>query len=286
MPIVDIAGIKTRYETLGSGPPVLMFSPGGFNATLDNWSGLGIYARTRPLEYLSRHYTCIVFDRRETGQSGGRFELLTWGLYVAQGKGLLDHLGIERAHLMGGCQGCSPVVAFAVSHPQAVASMVLYWPAGGPKYRQNCQQRFDLHLQFVQQNGLAEVVALACQSGKTFNAEPRCGPWAATVRDDPAFARHYAALDRDQYIRLVAGMSRSLFDRDTVAGAEPQDLKALQIPALIIPGNDDSHATAAARYLAECLPKAEYWDVDVPEQTEERTGARLLEFLGAQFKRA
>jgi hypothetical protein len=50
---------------------------------------------------------------------------------------------------------------------------------------------------------------------------------------------------------------------------------------LIIPGNDDSHATAAARYLQECLPLAQYWDVPVAEQTEERVRDRLLEFLAA-----
>jgi pimeloyl-ACP methyl ester carboxylesterase len=280
MPIIDIDGIPTRYETSGSGPPILLFSPGGFNATLDNWLSLGIYARTRPLEHLSRHFTCIAFDRRETGQSGGRVERITWGHYVAQGKGLLDHLGIERVHLMGGCLGCSPVLAFAVAYPRAVARMVLYWPAGGAKYRLNSQQRFAVHLAFVQQSGLEKVVALACESGKTFSADPRCGPWAATLRSDPAFARFYAAQDLDRYKLIVAGMSRYLFDRDTVPGAEPEDLMGLQIPALIIPGNDDSHATSAARYLGECLPAAQYWDVAAAEQTPERTNDRLLEFLG------
>ncbi len=51
------------------------------------------------------------------------------------------------------------------------------------------------------------------------------------------------------------------------------------IPALIVPGRDASHATSAARYLEECLPKAEYWDVPVAGQTEDATNARVLEFL-------
>ena len=55
----------------------------------------------------------------------------------------------------------------------------------------------------------------------------------------------------------------------------------LEIPALIIPGHDRSHATSAARYLEECLPRAEYWDTAVAEQTEARTSARILEFLAA-----
>ena len=61
------------------------------------------------LDHLPKQYTCIVFDRRECGQSGGRVERVTWCDYVAQGRGLLDHLGIDKAHLMGGCMGCSPV---------------------------------------------------------------------------------------------------------------------------------------------------------------------------------
>jgi pimeloyl-ACP methyl ester carboxylesterase len=281
MPLVTIDGIQTRYETLGSGPPILMFSPGGFNATLDAWSSVGVYARTKPLDHLTRHYTCIVFDRRETGQSGGRIERVTWADYVAQGKGLLDHLGIERAHVMGGCLGCSSVMGFGVTHPSAALSLILYWPAGGAKYRLSSQQRFAVHLAFVEQHGLEKVVALACESGKSFSADPRCGPWAATLRSDPVFARLYATHDLARYKLIVAAMSRTLFDRDTVPGAEVEDLLRVQLPALIIPGNDDAHATSAARYLQECLPGAEYWDVAVAEQTEERTRDRLLEFLAA-----
>ena len=43
---------------------------------------------------------------------------------VALAQGLLDHLNIKRAHLMGGCMGCCPVVAFAVAWPEAVASII------------------------------------------------------------------------------------------------------------------------------------------------------------------
>ena len=279
MPFVDIDGIKTRYETLGSGPPMLMFSPGGFNATLETWSDLGAYARTRPLEHLSRHYTCIIFDRRETGQSGGRVERVTWDDFVAQGMGLLDHLKIGQAHLMGGCMGCSPVLASAVRHPARVLSMILFWPVGGPKYRLGSHQRFAEHLAFASRCGLQKVVELVTETGKPFGADPRGGPWASVIRGDAQFAASYAALDLDRYRLIVAGMGRTLFDRDTAPGAEPEDMMRLDIPALVIPGHDASHATSAARYLEECLPRATYWDVAVADQTEAATGPRLLDFL-------
>ena len=279
MPIAFIDGITTRYEVVGSGPPLLMFAPGGFDATVEKWSALGVYAKIKLLEHLPKAYTCILFDRRECGQSGGRVERVTWGDYVAQGKGLLDHLGIARAHIMGGCMGCSPVAAFGVAHPQATLSMILYWPVGGAKYRINGHQRFATHLAYVQQHGLPAVAELAAGSGKSFGEDPRGGPWAAVIRHDRAFAQAYAAQDVDRYRLIVAGMARTLIDRDTAPGAEPEDLLRLDIPALIVPGRDAAHATSAARYLEECLPRADYWDVPVAEQTEATATARITAFL-------
>src|SRR3982074_619572 len=128
-----IDGITTRYEVRGSGTPLLMFSPGGFDATLEKWTTLGVYARIKVLDHLSPHYTCIVFDRRETGQSGGRVERVTWAHYVAQGRGLLDHLKMNPAKRMGGCMGGSPAAAFGVAHREATLSLLLWWPVGGAK---------------------------------------------------------------------------------------------------------------------------------------------------------
>ena len=279
MPTALIDGIKTNYEVIGDGPPLLMYAPAGFDATLDKWKTQGVYARIKLLDHLPKKHTCIVFDRRETGQSGGRVERITWAHYVAQGKGLLEHLKFKRAHLMGGCMGCCPVVAFGVAHPEMVMSMVLYWPVGGAKYRISTHKRFADHLAYVEQRGLAGVVSLVMQEGKAFNAEPRGGPWASVIRSDRAFADAYAKLDTGKYTQLVAEMCRTLFDRDTSPGAEPEDLLRCEIPALVVPGRDASHATSAARYLEECLPKAEYWDVLPEAQTEQTAAARLLEFL-------
>jgi pimeloyl-ACP methyl ester carboxylesterase len=279
LPSATVDGIVTRYEVTGSGPPLLMFSPGGFNAALENWSSFGIYARLNLLEHLTRSYTCITFDRRESGQSGGRVERIGWDDYAAQALGLLDHLEVERAHLMGGCIGCSSVAAVAVAQPERVTSMVLYSPAGGPRYRMTQQARFAQHLAFVAERGLEGVVALARSHDETFAQDPRVGPWVSVIRADAQFADGYARSDSDRYRTLVSGMARLQFDRDTVPGAEPEDLMRLDIPALVVPGQDAAHATSAARYLEECLPAAEYWDVPVAEQTDETAPARVLEFL-------
>jgi len=279
MAMTRVDAIDTRYEVLGSGPPLLMFSPGGFDATVEKWSAQSVYAKSKMLEALVQRHTCIVFDRRETGQSGGRVQSVTWADYAAQGRGLLDHLGIERAFVMGGCMGCAPAVSLAVSDPQRVRALLLYWPVGGAKYRLNGQARFMQHLAYVQQHGMAEVVTLARSGTKSFGEDPRGGPWVAVLRRDKAVAAAFAAMDVERYRLVVTGMMRALMDRDTAPGAEPEAMLQLDIPALVVPGRDASHATSAARYLEECLPRAEYWDAPPEAQTAKSVGPRLIDFL-------
>ena len=279
MPVATVDGIPTRYEVCGDGPPLLMFSPGGFDSTLDNWTRHGIYPRIELMARLRERFTCIAFDRRESGRSGGRLERVRWAHWVAQGAGLLDHLGIERAHLIGACVGCSTAAAFAVAHPARTDRVVLYSPAGGPRYRMTQLSRFGRHAAYAGSAGMAAVVELARSGTDSFAADPRVGPWVTVLRTDDGFATEYAAADAVAYARMVTGMGRLLFDRDTVCGAEPEDLMALSTPALIVPGQDASHAPSAARYLQECLRRSEYWDVPVAEQTAGNAPARVIEFL-------
>ena len=103
-----------------------------------------------------------MFDRRESGVSGGRVERVTRADYAAQGKGLLDHLGVARAHLMV-LRGRR---LFAATWPQAAASMVLYSPAVGARYRIAPYARFARHPSFVSERDLVTVVDLALCSGQ------------------------------------------------------------------------------------------------------------------------
>ena len=279
MPTTVIDGIPTHYDVLGSGPPLLLMSPGGFDATIDKWRTQGIYTRLKLLDHLPRRYTCIVYDRRESGESGGRVEPITWAHYVAQAEGLLDALKIDRAHIMGACMGCSPALAFGVMHPERTSSLVLYWPVGGAHYRITGHTRVAEHLAYVRQHGLHGVVSLVATEGKTYNQDPRGGFWASVIRRDPVFATDFMRLDVEHYMQLVIATRDTLFDRDTSPGAEPEDLFRVDRHALIVPGRDKSHATSAARYLEECLPQSEYWDVAVDDQTEQTVPPRLLQFL-------
>src|SRR5262245_4230877 len=199
-----------------------MYAPGGFDATIDKWRTQGVYARVKLLDHLPKKYRCIVFDRRECGQSGGRVEAVTWQHYAKQGKLLLEHLKIERAHIMGGCMGVSCVMAFAVAYPQSTLSMLCWWPVGGAKYRIKAHERFSQHLSFLKTAGLQGVVDHVAKEGKAFNADSKGGPWASPIRSDKNFAASF--VKTSNYEKLVEQMCRNLFDRDTSPGAEPEAL--------------------------------------------------------------
>jgi len=280
VPTVDLDGISTNYEVFGSGPPLLLMAPGGFDSTIGKWSTTWPWRHFLPLHAFAREYTCIAYDRREAGWSGGRVERLTWMAFADQAKGLLDHLGIQQAFLMGSCLGCSPVIAFAARYPEACLGLILAQPSGGYKRRLAGQTQFNEHISFVKDNGLAAVVELARAKG-SFVQAPAAGPWASVMQHDTAFAERFLAQDPDRYVSLVSGSAHSLFDRDTIPGAEPEELAALKTPAIILPGHTDNHATSCARFLEECIPGAEYWDVHLESQPPDLIRDRILEFLSS-----
>jgi pimeloyl-ACP methyl ester carboxylesterase len=277
MPVANVDGIDTYYEIHGSGTPILMCAPGGFDATIDKWRVASAWTGIDAIQALATEHAVILYDRRECGQSAGRIERLSWGSYTRHGKALLDHLKLDSAWIMGGCMGCSVALAFGVHYPEATRGLLLHWPVGGYRWKANSQARFMRHYEFAKQNGLAGVVERA-RGGKTFWMDSEGGPWAGMIARDENFAERFARQDLERYLSLIVTSGRTLFDRDTATGAEPEEIIGVKAPALIIPGDDQSHATSGAHYLRELISKAEFWNVMPPQQTTQNVCDLLLEF--------
>jgi pimeloyl-ACP methyl ester carboxylesterase len=254
-----------------------MFAPGGFDATIDKWRMASAWTGIDAIKAFAAEHTIIVYDRRECGRSGGRVERLSWASYTRQGKALLDHLKIDTAWIMGGCMGCSVASAFAVHYPETTRGILLHWPVGGYRWKVNSRERFIRHYNFAKQNGLKSLVDRA-QGGKSFWTDPESGPWATAIARNSRFADRFAAQNPERYLGIILTSGRSLFDRDTAPGAEPEEVMGVTAPALIIPGDDPSHATSGAHYLRELLPKADFWNVMPLDQTTQKVCDRILEF--------
>jgi len=280
MPFATINGIKVNYQIQGSGPPLLMFAPGGFGSVMSRWTAAGgkrEWQEMDGLAALSRHFTTIAYDRREAGQSGGRIEPLTWDLYVEEAKGLLDLAGAQSAIILGSCMGAALALAFAVRHPSACRGLYLHWPVGGYRWMMKGHNFFKRHIEFLRANGFEAVIKRAPQ-GRSFWDDPEIGPWGPPTIVDPELAAQLVSQELGQYIGICERSRDALFNDTMPSGASGAELTQIGTPAFIQSGDDASHSHSASCALKELMPRAELWDVLPPDQNGRNTLEQILAF--------
>ena len=77
------------------------------------------------IETLSRHFRVIVFDNRGTGYSGASGEPFSVPLFAQDTAGLMDALGISRAHVLGFSMGACIAQELALAFPEKVDRLIL-----------------------------------------------------------------------------------------------------------------------------------------------------------------
>jgi pimeloyl-ACP methyl ester carboxylesterase len=115
------------YELRGQGYPLLLLPPGGLNATNAWWQRTAFNA----LEIFPQDFLTVAVDERHAGQSTGPLEPDDpWACYARDHLGLMNHLGIEKFHVLGSCIGCSHALRLIQLAPGRVVSAVLVQPTG------------------------------------------------------------------------------------------------------------------------------------------------------------
>jgi pimeloyl-ACP methyl ester carboxylesterase len=288
VPFATINGIKIHYQIQGSGPPLLMFAPGGFNSVISRWTAAGgkrEWQEMDALAALSRHFKTIAYDRREAGQSGGKIEPLSWDLYVEEAKGLLDLAGAQQAIVLGSCMGAALALAFAVRHPGACRGLYLHWPVGGYRWMMKGHAFFKRHIEFVRANGF-EPVVMRARGSRSFWDDPEIGPWGPPTVVDPEFAVRFVRQELGPYIGACERSRDALFNDTMPSGASGEELAQIRVPAFIQSGNDASHAHSASWALKELMPNAELWNVLPPHQNGRNTLEQILVFAKRVGKEA
>ena len=119
MSFVDLpTGIEMYYEVEGSGEPLLLIM--GTAADHSSWSAQVAAYRD--------HYSVITYDARGTGQSTHPPDLDSYSMAILadDASALLDHLGIERAHVSGLSLGSATAQELAIKNPDQISSLQLH----------------------------------------------------------------------------------------------------------------------------------------------------------------
>jgi pimeloyl-ACP methyl ester carboxylesterase len=136
MALFERDGVSIHYEVHGDGFPLVLFAPGGMNSIARLWKerpeSPGVpMPWIDPRAALADGFQVIAMDQRNAGSSTGPVSAGDgWHTYTDDHIALLDHLGAERVHLMGGCIGSSYCLSFYRAAPDRVASAVLQNPIG------------------------------------------------------------------------------------------------------------------------------------------------------------
>jgi 4,5:9,10-diseco-3-hydroxy-5,9,17-trioxoandrosta-1(10),2-diene-4-oate hydrolase len=113
-----------HYHESGEGQPVVMLHGGGPGASA--WSNFG-----PNLPVFAKEFRTLLVDQPGFGDSDKPEITKQYFTFSADALlGLLDKLGIEKAHLVGNSLGGGTAVRFALNHPDRAGRLVLMAPGG------------------------------------------------------------------------------------------------------------------------------------------------------------
>jgi pimeloyl-ACP methyl ester carboxylesterase len=124
-------GVEIAYldESPGNSADAVLLIHGFASNVATNWVDTG-WVKT----LTGAGYRVIAYDNRGHGQSEKLYNLEAYGapIMAEDARRLLDHLGIERAHVVGYSMGARIATFLAVAHPARVRSLVFGVAGTGP----------------------------------------------------------------------------------------------------------------------------------------------------------
>ena len=117
MPRAEVGDLAIAYDVHGAGDPILMIN--GIGAPRAAWA--------LQVPFLAERYQVITFDNRDVGETGPAGNTASYGTdqFARDAAGLLDCLGIERAHIVGASMGGCVAQQFAILFPERTQSVTI-----------------------------------------------------------------------------------------------------------------------------------------------------------------
>jgi pimeloyl-ACP methyl ester carboxylesterase len=260
-------GVELHYETFGEPDGVPLLFVMGLGAQLHIWDEELLAA------FVDRGFYAIRFDNRDVGLStklevisplevGARILAAFAGGDVeapyllsdmaSDAVSLLDHLGIDAAHIVGASMGGMIVQQMVIDHPERVLSVTSIMSTTGDRdVGQPDPAAAALLLQPPPQ-GREAVIARSVETGRAIGSP---------VHFDEDHARRRAEISYERG-HHPEGMARQLL-AITASPSRSEALGAVSVPALVVHGDVDPLVTpSGGRRTAEAIPGAELLELE------------------------
>ena len=269
MTIAKINDIDMYYEEHGDpgAEPLLLIMGFAMNAT--SW-GLQIPA-------FAKRYRVVAFDNRGVGRTTQPEGPYSIPQMAADAAALLDHLGIESAHVVGASMGGMIAQEFALRYPSRVRGLVLACTTPGGPHSAGYEEMMTQSADGMALTDLSEVMTPAgVKEGmdRLFTAEFQAHPSAGAIQ---------MGLAGMLYPQSLAGMKGQL--AAIIAHDTYDRLPNIAAPTLVIAGDADKFVDAGnSPILASRIPGAKL--IMIPGQKHgftaekpDETNAAILDFL-------
>jgi len=225
----DIGGTTIAYELVGEGPAWVLTPGGRFSKDVP---GL----RELALELAAHGQQVLLWDRPNTGASDVCFEGASESEMQADAlAGLLRHLDLAPAVIVGGSGGARVSLLTAARHPDVAARLAVLWISGGV---------YGLLLLATHYCG--ESIRVAWRGG--MEAVVELPEWAEVIERNPGNRQRFVDLDPRQFIATLERWMLAYCPTPaaTVPGLTDDQCATLRLPTLIFrSGATDPHHTRA-----------------------------------------
>ena len=230
MPFVELPGVHLWYsDSGGAGLPVIFMHAA--TGTCDSW------VQQEP-DFTEANYRFIAYDRREWGRSRPAPTGDQPGYVSDDLHGLVNHLGLDRFHLVATAAGGRGALDYALLHPERVRSLVVSSSFGGVQ-----DESYSIIQRRVRPPEIHALPVELRELGPSYRAT------------DPEGVQRWLAIER---------VSHPVGSLD-LTGQTPQDpitfarLETMKVPVLVICGDADLLSPPALmRLFADRIPDCRF----------------------------
>jgi pimeloyl-ACP methyl ester carboxylesterase len=233
-------GVKLHYEATGSGTPVVFVHE--FAGDSRSWEP--------QVRYLSRRHRCITFNARGWPPSDVPPDVASYSQARARDDilAVLDHLGIDKAHVVGLSMGGFATLHFGLAYPDRARSLLVAGAGYGSEKAERDRFRSE-----------AEAIAdrLEREGMVAFAEAYAYGPTRVQFEGkDPRGFTEFKAMLAEHSAKGAANTQRGVQrERPSIFDLGEQ-LARLTVPVLVVTGDEDWPCLAPGIFIKRVCPSA------------------------------